>query len=63
MSDELYATAEAALRVYLDANRKAVGSPSETSVSWQFLNDLGDRLKAVFPHHPELFRCSAPERH
>lgn len=50
----LYVTAEAALNVYLDAHRKAVGSPEETPVGWSWLNALGARLKAIFPAHPEL---------
>lgn len=54
MSKELYNVAESALDVFLDAQRKAVGSPSEPPVSWQWLNKLHDDLKAVFPHHPEL---------
>ena len=52
--NDLYAAAEKALLVYLDAHRKAVGSPNETAVSWLFLNALGDALVKIFPHHPEL---------
>lgn len=52
--NDLYKAAESALSVYLDAHRKAKGSPDQTPVSWLFLNRLGDDLKKVFPHHPEL---------
>lgn len=54
MDNDLYTAAESALNVFLDAKRKAVGSPSETLVSWLFLNRLGDDLKKIFPYHPEL---------
>lgn len=52
--DDLYRVAEAALNVYLDAARKGAGSPSETPVSWRWLNALGEALKPIFPKHPEL---------
>lgn len=61
MDKELYEAVEAALNVYLDAARKCVGSPSETPVGWRWLNELGDRLKAIFPYHPELGRCFTPK--
>lgn len=54
ITDPLYKVAEKALDVYLDAHRKAVGSPNETLVSWRFLNTLGDALAKVFPYHKEL---------
>jgi len=53
---EIYAVAEAALNVYLDAKRRAVGTPSKTEVAWEWLNPLGQKLAAVFPAHPELPR-------
>jgi hypothetical protein len=55
--DPLYDVAEKALNVYLDASRKAKGSPDETPVGWIWLNALGDALAKIYPHHPELGRC------
>ena len=41
--------ADAAKDIFVYANKVAIGHPVETPIPWEHLNELGLRLKKVFP--------------